>query len=319
MAMTALIALLLVAAVQWRAGQREAAAEEAYPPSGHLIDIGTTKVHAVVMGQGPDLVLIHGASGSVRDYTFGFAQRMAETHRVILLDRPGLGWSERPPGYGGAFNNRAESPTVQAQILQQAADKIGVINPIVMGSSYGGAVALAWALERPSQTAALVLVAAASNPWPSELDLLYRLNASLVGSALVIPMITAFTPKRIIDQTVESIFAPQPMPPGYLEHFGDGMTLRRSTMRANAQQVNTLLPHVIVMSQRYGSLPMPVEIVHGDADTIVPLHIHSEPLSRQIPGAKLTVLPGIGHMPHHTAEDEVASAILRAQARAGLR
>jgi pimeloyl-ACP methyl ester carboxylesterase len=64
---------------------------------------------------------------------------------------------------------------------------------------------------------------------------------------------------------------------------------------------------------------MPVEIVHGTADDVVPIHIHSEPLANQIPGAVLTRLDGIGHMPHHSAPEAVKAAIHRAAARAGLR
>jgi pimeloyl-ACP methyl ester carboxylesterase len=69
---------------------------------------------------------------------------------------------------------------------------------------------------------------------------------------------------------------------------------------------------------RYGEIGVPVEILHGDADDTVPLHVHSEPLSRQIPGATLTVLERIGHMPHHVAPDAVDAAIDRAARRAGL-
>ncbi len=319
MGYVAVILAIFIAIVQWRAYANERKAEAAYPPAGELIDVDGVQVHALVMGEGPDLVMIHGASGSLRDMSFGFAQRMAQTHRVILLDRPGLGWSARPAGFGGAWNNAAETPAQQARLLWAAAQKIGVQNPIVLGHSYGGAVALAWALEHPQDTAALVLLASASNPWPGDLGLLYNVTSSRVGGALVVPMITAFTPQKVVDGTVSAIFAPQTMPGGYLEHFGDRMTLRRKTMRANAQQVNSLRPHIVEMSQRYGTLQMPVEIVHGDADTIVPLHIHSIPLSQQIAQANLTVLKGIGHMPQHVAASDVQAAIERATSRAGLR
>lgn len=319
MLLAVVVCAALVALVHWRAHVNETRAEAAYPASGQFIDVDGTRVHAVVMGNGPDLVMIHGASGSLRDFTFEFAQRASQTHRVIVLDRPGLGRSDRPPGYGGMWNVAAESPTEQARILRAAALHLGADKPIVLGHSYGGAVALAWALDAPEETAALVLLAAASNPWPGNLGLLYNINSTRFGSAVVIPLITAFTPQRVVDGTVSSIFAPQKMPDGYLEHFGDRMTLRRKTMRANAQQVNGLRPHIIEMSKRYGSLNMPVEIVHGDADTIVPLQIHSLPLSQQIKGATLTVLEGIGHMPQHVAAPHVLDAIARATDRAGLR
>ena len=315
----AIFLLAFLVLVQWRATTRETRAEAAYPPSGQIIEVDGVAVHTRIMGQGPDLVMIHGASGSMRDFTFAFAQRMSARYRVILLDRPGLGWSGRPRGYGGVWNPRAEAPLLQAEILQGAADQLGVRNPIVMGHSFGGAVALAWGLRRPEDTAALVLVAAVSNPWPGDLGLLYRINSSAFGAGIAIPLITAFAPERVIAGTVDAIFEPQDMPDGYLAHFGPDMTLRRPAMRANAQQVNRLRPHVVEMSARYPTLPMPVEIVHGTADTIVPLHIHSEPLSKQIPGAVLTRLEGIGHMPHHADPQAVSDAIDRAAARAGLR
>ncbi len=90
-------------------------------------------------------------------------------------------------------------------------------------------------------------------------------------------------------------------------------------MRANARQVNWLRPHVVDMSAQYGDISVPVEVVHGDADTIVPLNVHSAKLPDQIAGANVTVLRGVGHMPHHTNADDVIAAIDRAASRAGLR
>ena len=314
-----LLAILLVLLVQWRAGVREAEAEAAYPPSGQFVDVDGTRIHLKVEGTGPDLVLIHGASGSLRDFTFDLMDRLKGRYRIIAVDRPGLGRSERPKGYGGAWNNAAEPPALQARLLEAAAREVGLTNPIILGHSYGGAVALAWALEHPDETAGLVLLAAASNPWPGSLGLLYNVNASRPGGALVVPMITAFSPRSAIEQTVRSIFVPQNVPDGYIAHFGPELTLRRTTMRANAQQVNSLRPYVVEMKERYPGLNLPVEILHGTEDTIVPLAIHSEPLSRQIPGAVLTRMEGIGHTPHHADPQAVVDAIDRVAARAGLR
>ncbi len=314
-----LLCLGLAALVQWRASARESAVEAQYPPSGQFIDVEGTKIHLKVSGQGPDIVLIHGASGSLRDFTFDLAQRLETRYRVIAVDRPGLGRSERPPGYGGVWNIAAEPPALQAQLLQRATDQLGVKNPIVVGHSYGGAIALAWALERPEDTAALVLLAAASNPWEGELGWLYQINSTRLGSAIVIPLITAFTPHAVIENTLSEIFAPQVPPPDYMAHFGADMTLRRATLRANAQQVNALKPYVTEMSKRYHTLTLPVESLHGTLDTIVPLTTHATPLARQISGAVLTQMEGIGHMPHHADPQAAVAAIERAATRAGLR
>jgi pimeloyl-ACP methyl ester carboxylesterase len=275
-------------------------------------------VHAQVEGSGPDLVLLHGASGNLRDFTFSFVDRLKDDYRVIAFDRPGLGWTERADRFG-PWTPSAESPAQQAALLQAAADRLGVENPLVLGHSYGGAVALAWGLAQPDDTAGLIVVAGASTPWPGGLGPMYSVMGSSWGGALLAPLITAWSPEARIDGALRGIFAPDPVPPGYARHIGTGLTLRRESFRANARQVNTLRPHVVKMSKRYGTLPMPVEIVHGTADDTVPLEIHSEPLSRQIPDANLTRLEGVGHMPHHAAPDAVEQAIHRAASRAGLR
>lgn len=310
---------LVVGLTQWRAAVREAQAEDTTPPLGDYVTVDGVNVHYTIMGEGPDLVMLHGASGNLRDFTLGFADRLTDRYRVILFDRPGLGYTGRPQGHGGAWNNTEESPALQARLLQSASDQIGVENPIVLGHSFGGIVSLAWGLNRPDDTAALVLVSAVAEPWPGELGWTYGVFGSTLGGALVVPLISAFVPQRTISDSIESIFAPQSAPNGYANKIGAGLTLRRESTRANAQQVNALRPHVVEMQKQYATLTMPIEAVHGDADTIVPLAIHASVLMGDVPNGNLTVLPGEGHMPQHTAPDAVEAAIDRAAARAGLR
>lgn len=309
----ALAGLAFVILVQVRAARHEARAETTYPPEGRILDMGDgLRVHAVVMGEGPDLVLIHGASGNARDMTFGLAPRLADRYRVIAFDRPGLGYSDR-------INETGATLAQQADLLARAAAELGADRPIVMGQSYGGAVALAWAVHRPANISALVAVAAPSIPWDSPLDPFYRVTSSRLGSALVVPMLTAFVPDSRIGDTLRAIFAPQTVPDGYGTHVGAGLTLRRVSLRANAAQRANLLDEVRALEPHYPGIGVPVELVHGSADTTVGLSIHSERLVDRIPGATLEVLPGIGHMPHHVAQDAVVGAIDRAAARAGLR
>jgi pimeloyl-ACP methyl ester carboxylesterase len=163
------------------------------------------------------------------------------------------------------------------------------------------------------------MLGAVSNPWPGDLGWTYTVMGSAWGGGLVVPLASAFVSRSYIDDSVEAIFKPQPAPEGYAEHVGATLVLRRESMRANAQQVNSLRPHIVKMSERYEALSLPLEIVHGDSDTIVPLSVHSEPLSKQVKGANLTVLKGIGHMPHHADPRAVEDAIDRAAVRAGLR
>ncbi len=296
-----------------RIDAREARAEAEWPPVGEIVVLGDgRRVHAKVAGSGPDLVLIHGANGNLRDFSFDLIDRLTEDYRVIALDRPGFGHSD-PIGPAD------ESPVAQAETLAAAARKLGAERPIVLGHSYGGAVALGWGLAAETPPAALVIVSGASNPWPGGLGWRYRLTTGPLAQHVLNPLAAAFLSHTPPDSFVESIFEPQAVPEGYMAHIGAGLTLRRATLRANSRQIQALSDQLAAMVPEYGRLDMPAEILHGTADEIVPARIHAEQLVRQLPDARYTPLEDVGHMPHHAAPENVVAAIDRAAERAGLR
>jgi pimeloyl-ACP methyl ester carboxylesterase len=305
LATSLLIAVLgLAGATQWRAGSREAAAELAYPPTGAFVVVDGLRLHYEIKGQGPDLVMIHGASGSLRDLTFSLRDRLTDHFRVIVIDRPGLGHSDPMDD---------TSLAAQARVIKAAMGKLGVTDPVVLGQSYGGSVALAWALDGGPR--ALVLVGSPSMPWPGKLDLWYRTTTTAPGRAILIPLVSAFVPQSYVRSVTTAVFAPDPVPEGYEDHLGGVLALRRTTLTANTAQVNGLRDELVTMVPRYPALNLPVELIHGTEDTIVPLHIHSGPLSELLPNARLTVIDGAGHMPHHSHTETVIAAILSAALR----
>jgi len=300
----------------WRASAREAAAEAAYPPEGRIIEVNGHPVHVaergLAPGAGPDLVLIHGAFASTRDFTFALTGKLEDRYRIIVLDRPGFGYT--PP-----LHSRGESLKEQADLLQAAAAQLGADTPIVAGQSYGGAVAIAWAIHHPEHLSALVSIAGGANPWNTPTDALYRLTGTPFGSRFVVPLITAWVPEWYVQSGLDAVFTPQAVPEGYSEYFGVEMSLRRASFAANARQRLQIKAEIDAQHLRNSEISVPTEIVHGTADTTVAMEIHSVPLTSQVEGAILTPLPGIGHAPQHVARDEVAAAIDRAATRAGLR
>ena len=291
-----------------RARRREARYEAAFPPVGRMLTVEGKRLHAWQSGAGPDLVLIHGASANLREFTMGLGPRLARHFRVTAFDRPGMGWSD---------GIATEAPAEQARLIRAAAAELGLHNPLVVGHSYGGAVAMAWALQ--GDLSGVALISAVSMPWPGKLAPWYRLTASPLGRALVVPLITAWLPRSKLRQSVAGVFAPQPCPPGYTRAAGVPLALRRRTLVSNAQQVNRLLPHIRTMAARYDTIRVPVEILHGDSDTTVSHAIHALPVARVLPDAALTLLPGVGHMPHQTHPAAVEAAVMRLAGRAGLR
>lgn len=275
-----------------------------FPPSGQFVTVDGKRLHYEMTGTGPDIVMIHGASGSLRDLTFGLRDRLTDRYRVTVVDRPGFGHSDPLD---------EASLRAQARHIKAGLADLGVSDPVVLGQSYGGSVALAWALEGGPR--ALVLVGSPSLPWPGKLDPWYRLTSTAAGRAVAIPLASAFVPDGYVRRAIASVFAPNAVPSGYDEWLGTPLTLRRSSLQVNTAQINALRAELVAMEPRYPSLGLPVELVHGSADTIVPLDIHSYPLSQLLANAMLTVIEDAGHMPHHSDPETVVAAIDRAALR----
>jgi pimeloyl-ACP methyl ester carboxylesterase len=315
------LAALLGAAglVEVLAIRREGRAARATPPTGTDVEVEGARLHVEVMGpetapdDSPvqDLVLIHGSSGNLRDFTFHLAPRLAKRYRVFAVDRPGLGWSDPHPQGGDIV--------VQARLIGKAVETLGARRPIVLGQSYGGAVALAWAVTAPESLSGLVLVSAPSFPWETPLGWYYTLTSHPLGQLLAIPLITAFVPGFYVRREIRAVFAPQTAPAGYVDHFGPDLALKRHALRENARQRRHLLEQIRALSPGYHAIQVPVELIHGTADRIVSHVIHSERFAAEHANAHLDLLPGIGHMPHHVAEDAVVAAIDRAALRANVK
>ncbi|MCO8146052.1 alpha/beta hydrolase [Rhodovulum tesquicola] len=283
-------------------------AAQLYPPTGQLMRVRGRIVHARDEGRGPAVILIHGASANLRDFTFSLSGRLARRYRVVAFDRPGLGHSQ-------TLNNRGETPAEQAAQLDAAAAMLGIRRAIIVGHSYGAAVAMAWALNHPDRAAGVVTLAGVTMPWPGELPRFYTVASSGLGSAMVSALVT----RARAEGAVERFFAPQRPPAGYIDHVGIELALRPETLRTSARQVDILKPQLEAMNDRYPDLRLPVEILHGTADNAVSIDFHSRALAPRLRTGRLTELPGIGHMPHHAAPAATLAAIDRAAARAGLR
>ena len=138
--------------------------ERAHPPRGRFIEIDGLRQHVVELGEhagaadAPPIVLLHGAGCNLEDMRLALGERLAARYRVILLDRPGLGWSERRGGEGS-------SPTYQAAMLNAVLDRLDVDRAIVVGHSWGGLLALTFALDYPQRVAGLVVIAPPTHPW----------------------------------------------------------------------------------------------------------------------------------------------------------
>lgn len=300
-----LAAILALAALYTQARKREV--EAAYPPLGRLVDLGWGKIHAVEHGKehgGTPVVLIHGASGNVRDMTESLVPVLARSHHVIAFDRPGYGWSDRPRG-GWC------DPLDQARLLKRALTAMGISGkPLVAGHSWGAAVALAWALDSPGQVAGVVSISGATHPFPGGVAA-YRKFAGLplIGPLFAYTLMVPIA-ERLIDKGVESTFWPDPPTPAYSDRIGVKLLLRPRQFLLDAQDVRKLRPFLAGQAPRYPGLAVPLTVITGNRDRVVGPKIHAYPLARKAPRAKLVKFKNCGHTPHHVHTEGVAAAIL---------
>lgn len=278
-------------------------AEATHPLTGKLVSVNGADVHVVEAGEpGPVVLMIHGASANLREFTWTLAPRLADGHRILMVDRPGHGFSERP--------DDSHLLAVQAA---QAAGVLEALAPgekaVIVGHSFGGAVALRLALDFPDMVDGLVLLAPVTHDWGGGGEAWYNGYASnpFIGPAFsqLVPMIG---PKQV-KQGITEVFAPQAAPDGYYERSGIGLLFRPQNFRANAKDVNALREELAAQQDRYAEITAPVVVYSGAQDTVIKPQLHVGRLKHQVEGLELVALPHEGHMPHHGEGEAVAETI----------
>jgi pimeloyl-ACP methyl ester carboxylesterase len=285
-----------------------------FPAAGRTIDVEGGRIHlidtlpsAAVRGV---IVLVHGASGNAREMHAALAQPLMQRgYRVISVDRPGHGWSARMDPRGDA------SPARQAVLIRRAIETIGVKEAIIAGHSLAGALTLTLALDHAPFARGIVLIGAVSHPWPGGIATYYSIAANRWAGPLFAHTIALPAGLALMRASLEQVFAPQSVPREYRMQAGIELVLRPDTFRYNAFDVSALYDYVETQQVRYREITVPVAIVAGESDTIVSTDIHAKTLASSIAGARLTILPNVGHTPHWTHTQEVIAAINDVAAR----
>jgi len=295
-----LTALAILALVTWTG---VVLVQRAHPPQGRMVDVSGARLHVVEIGpkSGVPIVMLHGASSNL-EVMRPLAERLARTHRVVLLDRPGHGWSTRE-------NFSDSTPQPQARMIAEALQKLGLGQVIVVAHSWSGALALRIALDHPDRVAGLVMLAPVAYPWPGGVSQYnYAVTAPVVGTLLAHPVMLPLG-LLLADSGSRSVFAPQAMPANFVQDSATRLLLRPRELVANAWDLVTLRAAMAEQAPRYGNITAPITIIAGDADKTVSTHIHSQPLARTAKNTKLIVLNGVGHMIQYAAPDLVIAEI----------
>ena len=278
--------------------------EARYPPVGRFVRVGGDDIHVLEAGAGTPVVMIHGASSNLREWTASIFDDVAARHHAIALDRPGHGWSTRRMA-------NAHDPRVQASVVNGILRALDVERPILVAHSWAGAVALAHALDYPEETGGILFLSGVSHPWPGGVGWEHEAGAvPVVGRLLAW---TLLAPGYLLraDSGIANVFHPNRAPDHYWKAAATALYARPATFRANAHDLTRLKPIVAEMAPHYERIGAPLIALTGDSDEVIYTDLHTPPLVAKVPSAHLEVLDGVGHMPHHVAPDTVIAAIER--------
>lgn len=282
-----------------------------YAPAGSLVAVEGAQVHylhqrPVRPPQGLEeparLLFIHGASGNLNDLRMAFAGHFAETHEMLFVDRPGLGFSTRSLPADA-------SPRDQACRIAALLEKLDYGPAVVIGHSFGAAVAAALALEAPERVKGLVFLAPATHPWNGGVAWYYRLAALPVIGELFCRTLALPAAERLASASMRNVFAPAAVPEGYDAAIGVELLFRPESFRSNAMDLAAFNRHLAEQSRHYGNITQPALAITGDQDTVVWPSIHSKGLERDLANCRLIELPGAGHMPQHSHTEEIVALI----------
>jgi pimeloyl-ACP methyl ester carboxylesterase len=254
------------------------------------------------------LVLVHGNGTMIQDFTVsGLVDRLAKRFRVIVIDRPGYGYSTRP--------RQLWTPRMHARLFQKALEQLGVGQATVFGHSWGTLVAVALALEFPSLVQRLILASGYYYPTVrADVFLLSPPAIPVIGDAMRYT-ISPLVARAILPRMLKRMFQPAAVPEQFDRHFPKEMMLRPLHLRAAAEDAALMTPSVMELEQHYRELSVPLTLITGGDDQISDVGRQSARLHRELPKSEFIVLPGLGHMIHHLDPDAVAGAIERSVQR----
>jgi pimeloyl-ACP methyl ester carboxylesterase len=286
------------------------AIEQMYPRSGQMIDVNGARLRVVDIGprdgaeRGLPLVLVHGASSNLESMRQPLGDKLAQKHRVILIDRPGHGWSTRE-------RLTDSTPAIQAAMIDEALGKLGVARAIFVVHSWAGALGPAMAIAHAERVAGLVMLAPVTHPWPGGVAWYNYLATLPVIGFLFTRLLALPIGLVLMNASARSAFLPQIMPLHYVRDTGVALLMRPLEFIANAYDMITLKAAVAAQARDYGKINAPAVVISGDAENTVSIQIHSHAFVKAVSNAKLMVLPKVGHMTQNAAPDVIADEIDR--------
>jgi pimeloyl-ACP methyl ester carboxylesterase len=247
-------------------------------------------------------LILHGASSNAEDMRLALSGHL-DGFRAVYVDRPGLGWSERP--------DMAWTPEREAALLAELIRGLDMETPVVVGHSWGGAITMRLAIDHGEDISGIVLIGAPLHSGVGDAAWYNRASRWFgIGPVITRMIIPLVGPSRI-EEGLRETFHPQPVPDGYGEAVQINRIFHTAVFKANAEDMAQVNDHLARQEDLYSGITLPAVFLAGNSDRVVYTDRHSRPVAATLPNAELIVREDWGHMLHHSAPDAVADAVRR--------
>ncbi len=255
------------------------------------------------MGEGSDVVLLHGTLTCLEDMAVGLGPDLSGAHRVLSFDRPGHARSTRPPGDG--------SLRTQADLLVEAFAELGLRRPIPVGHSAGGSLALTIAIHHPDAIGGVVALAPLVFFEPRAELFLFGPRGVPVFGPLAAKSWLRPTDALTLPLLWNAIFLPQAMPKPFATAMPFARLASSDEMIATGEDALALAVDLPANAVRYAGCTVSIRILAGSADIVVSNRRQGARLPSLMPDCTYEEISGIGHMIHHFAPERVRELVER--------
>jgi pimeloyl-ACP methyl ester carboxylesterase len=267
-----------------------------------FINIQGLDIHVKRIGQGePVFVLLHGFAASLYSW-HAVMEPLSQLGTVIAFDRPGFGLSEHPLTWQG---QNPYSPETQVELVVKLLDHFDVPQAILVGNSAGGTISMQVALEHPERVSGLFLVDPALFNGMDRLLWMQPIFATPQMRHLG-PLFARQILKRGPELIKLAWHNPALLSPEMLELYQKPFQVENWD---KSLWEFTLASRPIDLGKRLGDLTIPVLVITGDDDRIVPT-TDSIRLAGELPNANLVVIADAGHLPHEEQPQVFMEAVI---------
>jgi proline iminopeptidase len=266
-------------------------------------------LHTVTLGSGTPIVVIHGGPGLDHGYLLPGMAPLASTNRIILYDQRGVG--------GSVARLDSTSITMANYLadLDGLRDALGLKELNLVGHSFGGLIAMLYAMRYPDRVASLVLMNTVEpgRRYAAEQSDRQRGRRTPADSAEIAGLIASAGFRARESAVFERLFWLSFRSTFANPALADRLQIHLAEVTAkNGSEVARLLVGPLGAYDYWdelGAIRARVLIIHG-VDDAIPISM-AEELSRRIPGARLQAVEHAGHFPYIEAADVVFDAIRR--------